>query len=474
MSKTKYFTTTLPYANAKPHIAHAREFVMADVFRRIYNDLGYQTFLNVGTDEHGLKIFRKAKESNLEVQAYVDEQVKTFVDFCRDFEIGYDRFMRTTDDDHKIAVQKFWKICQEKGYIYKKNYQIKYCVGCELEKTDSDLVDGKCLDHPGNEIEIISEENYFFKFSAFGEKLLKFYQENPDFVKPLGRFKEIKAFVENGLEDFSISRLKNKVPWGVSVPGDEEQVIYVWFDALVNYISAIGWPDDLEVYQKWIPMVQFCGKDNLRQQSAMWQAMLMAAGLENSMQVLVNGFIVSDGQKMSKSIGNVIDPFELKEKFGLDATRYLLLVMNSFGGDVDITVEKMIEKYNTDLANGVGNLTSRLLTLYTKIEDKIEIDRMVLDKKDWEELLREGKVELIASKALMLVRDLDAQIEKDRPWELIKKDLIGFKKLLKIYLKQLLLIAEILNPFMPSVSMKIEQAIENKEKIYLFPRIENK
>ncbi|KKT74648.1 MAG: Methionine-tRNA ligase, partial [Parcubacteria group bacterium GW2011_GWB1_44_7] len=280
MSRFFYITTTLPYVNAEPHIGFAMEVIRADVMARWKRAQGFEVFFNTGTDERGAKIFEAAKKAGQEPQTYVDEAAKKFQALIPLLNLSEPNFIRTTDSHHIKAAREFWKICAKNGHIYKKPYKIKYCVGCELEKTDSELVDGKCPLHPTREIEEIEEENYFFKFSAFQKPLLDFYEKKPDFVVPDFRFNEIKSFVKRGLEDFSISRLKEKMPWGIEVPDDSEHTMYVWFDALVNYISAIGWPDDLERFKKWQidsgGMVQYCGKDNLRQQSAMWQAMLMA------------------------------------------------------------------------------------------------------------------------------------------------------------------------------------------------------
>ncbi len=496
MKKNIYITTTLPYVNAEPHIGHAREFVQADVFARIYRELDYNVYLNTGTDEHGAKIAEKAEEEGKSPQEYVDEQAKRFREFCELFGMKYDRFMRTTNEDHVKAAQEFWKICNENGYIYKKNYKTKYCVGCELEKTDSELVNGECPDHPGKPIEEIDEENYFFKFKKFDKKLLEFYEKNSDFVKPEKRFREIKSFVEQGLTDFSISRLKEKMPWGVPVPNDSDHVMYVWFDALTNYISTLGWPKDQKNFEKWwgnkkSPQVlQFCGKDNLRQQSAMWQAMLMSVNLPNSKRVYVNGFINVDGQKMSKTIGNVISPFEMVERYGVDATRYLLLSIGSFGEDTDVTWKKLDEKYNADLANGIGNLTSRIVTLYQKIDENFDFSRgnngnvykNESFKKEFEKNLHEGNLEIILKQVISHVQILDKYLEEKKLWEVAKTDEKKFKKGLKSLIvgegerltRGLIFISGLLEPFMSETAKKIEKSLQEKEKVQLFPRVEFK
>ncbi len=476
MKKRRYFTTTLPYVNAHPHIGHAREFVQTDVFCRFYQERGFETFLNTGTDEHGLKIYRKAQEEGLDVKDYGRIQSQYFINLAESLNMKCDAFIRTSDEKHTKAVQEFWERCDDNGYIYKKEYKVKYCVGCELEKTDSELVDGFCPDHPGQEIEIIEEENYFFKFSAFEKKLLDFYKENPDFVKPEKRFREIISFVEGGLKDFSISRVKEKMPWGIEVPGDSGQVMYVWFDALVNYISTIDWPQDQENFEKWWPATQFCGKDNLRQQTAMWQAMLMAADLPESKKIYVNGFVNVDGKKMSKSIGNVIDPTDMIEKFGTDATRYLLVSIGSFGEDSDTSWEKLTEKYNADLANGIGNLVSRIVTLYQKTENNLLNEEDVLlrikdqSKDEIIKLLEEGKLENILTSIRIRIAYLDGKIEKTKPWELIKTDIELFEKEMTELINVLYEIALMIKPFMPETSEKIQKSLKDKEKVNLFPR----
>lgn len=467
MKDNFYITTTLPYVNAKPHVGFAREIVEADVLARYRRNLGEEVFFNTGTDEHGLKIFKKAEELGVDVQKYCDDQSASFDELRKALNLSYDNFIRTTDENHIAAVQEFWKRCNEKGDIYKKNYKIKYCVGCELEKTDSELVDGKCPDHPNMEIEIIEEENYFFRFSKYQKQLLDLYGKNPDFVLPNKRLNEVRSFVEMGLEDFSISRLKSKMPWGVPVPGDDEQVMYVWFDALVNYISTLGWPNDMEKFEKFWPGVQVCGKDNLRQQSAMWQAMLISANLPNSKQIFVNGFITVDNQKMSKSLGNVISPIEMVERFGVDAARYLLLSGANFGEDFDITWEKMTEKYNADLANGLGNLVSRVVKLGESLNVETGETPVEIYREEMEKLELSGALKKIWN----LIDESNKFIADNKPWELAKNDAEKFNRVMAKSTIELYNIAESLKPFMPETAEKIETALKTKQAEILFPRI---
>ena len=369
MNKTFYITTTLPYVNAPLHMGHALEFIRTDAIARYKMVQGYDVYFNTGTDEHGVKIYEKANEQGMTAQEFVDKGFAVFKEQLEMFGVSKDvHFIRTTDKHHEEAAQELWRRVEKNGYIYKKNYEAKYCVGCESEKTDSELDEkGECKDHPGRALQIINEENYFFKYSAFQDKLLDFYSKNTKFVIPEFRFNEMKSFVEGGLQDFSISRIKLKMPWGVTVPGDENQVMYVWFDALTNYISTLGWPENNEQFEKyWLngTPTQYCGKDNTRFQSAMWQAMLMAAELPNSHQVVVNGFITADGGlKMSKTLGNVVDPRDIVNEYGTDALRYFLLAEVSSFEDSPFTIERFKDSYNSGLANGIGNLTNRIMKM---------------------------------------------------------------------------------------------------------------
>lgn len=361
-----YITTTLPYVNADPHIGFALEIVQADVLARWRRLLGDEVTFNTGTDEHGQKIYKNAQEAGLDPKAYCDGYAARFAELKAALNLTYTNFIRTTDPAHVAAAQEFWRRCDAAGDIYKKQYQVKYCVGCELEKTDSELMDGRCPLHPKLEVELRDEENYFFRWSRFGDDLLAHYEAHPDFVVPAGRLNEIASFVRGGLNDFSISRLKAKMPWGIAVPGDEDHVMYVWFDALVNYISTLGWPDDEARFAEFWPGVQVAGKDNLRQQSAMWQAMLMSASLAPSRQIFIHGFITAEGQKMSKSLGNVVNPLDLTAQYGTDAVRYYLLGALPAYEDGDFTKKHFEETYTAKLVNGVGNLAARTVTMVEK------------------------------------------------------------------------------------------------------------
>jgi methionyl-tRNA synthetase len=479
-----YITTTLPYVNSRPHIGFALEIIQTDVIARYRRNMGDEVFFNTGTDEHGSKIYRKAKEKGVSPQEFCDENASEFKKLKGILNLSYDNFIRTTDDDHIKAAQEFWKRCNENGDIYKKKYKIKYCPGCELEKTESELVNGKCPLHPNQEMEIIEEENYFFRYSNFQERLMKLYEKNPDFVVPKSRLQEIKEFTKKGLKDFSISRLKEKMPWGIPVPGDEDQVMYVWFDALVNYISCLGWPDNVKKFNDFWPGMQTAGKDNLRQQSSMWQAMLMSAGLKPSKQIFIHGFITSGNQKMSKSSGNVIDPFETVEKYGVDAVRYFLLREIPSTEDGDFTYDKLESRYNSDLAKGLGNLVSRVSAMAENLDFGSQDSNLEVKEKiesAWEGY-KKALDNFKFNEGLMVVWELisfcDSLIEKERPWENSEDK----KQVIFDLVFSIKNIALMISPFLPDTSEKILEIIgtgkdekSNSFKVkkgkYLFPRI---
>lgn len=468
--KKFYITTTLPYVNAKPHIGFALEIVQADALARFRKLLREDVFFNFGTDEHGLKIYRKALETGKDPQTYCDEYAVKFNALKKALNLSYTHFIRTTDPHHKAAAQEFWKRCDQNGDIYKKSYKTKYCVGCELEKTDSELVDSKCPIHPNQTIEIIEEENYFFRFSKYQKPLLEFYEKNRDFVVPQTKFNEIKTFVKNGLEDFSISRLKNKMPWGVDVPNDPDHVMYVWFDALVNYISTTGWPEDTDAFKTWWPGIQVAGKDNLRQQTAIWQAMLMSARLPNSKQIFIHGFITSEGQKISKSLGNVVDPIELTQKYGTDAVRYYLLREIPPYSDGDYSENRFKELYNADLANGLGNLVARVARLCEKVTVS-PISQIKTDDQ-FESFLNSFKFNDALEYLWKKVGESDKWVSDNEPWKIT--DAQKLTDVLQKAVDDIRYVAYHLQPFLPETAERILTQFSGekiKSEAPLFPRI---
>jgi methionyl-tRNA synthetase len=408
----------------------------------------------------------------------VDEYAAKFEALKKTMNLSYNKFVRTTDSYHVEAAEELWRLCEKRGFIEKGVYKAKYCVGCELEKTDSELVEGKCPLHPNKELELIEEENYFFKMSdpKIGEALLKYYQENSKFVIPKHRMNEINNFVKAGLKDFSISRLKEKMPWGVAVPGDDKHVQYVWFEALTSYISTIGWPINRQEFESnWGTTttpnaVQVAGKDNLKQQTIMWQAMLYAAGLPFTKQVLIHGFITSGGQKMSKSLGNVIDPIEYVEKYGTDALRYYLLAkMNPFE-DSDFTREKFEDAYQADLANGLGNLVARVAAMAVNSKFKTRNSKPEISS-NVRGALDEYKFDEAMGSIWEKIKSADRYVSEKRVWELKDKEK---EEALTSLVGEIRQIAVDLQPFLPETAEKIKNhfAQETITKIPpLFPRL---
>lgn len=477
MSKSFYITTTLPYVNAEPHLGHAMEFVRADVIARYKKLQGYDVFFNTGTDEHGIKILEGAENEGIDVQEYVDRNSARFKELYPKLGVTDEiHFIRTTEDRHIKSAQEMWKRCNDNGYIYKKEYEAKYCVGCELYKTDSELVEGKCEVHPNRDIEIIKEENYFFAFSKVESKLRELYENNPTLVIPDFRFNEIKAFLDRGLEDFSISRLKSKMAWGVPVPGDDEHVMYVWFDALTSYISTLGWPETGDFEKYWEQsgaekreVIQYCGKDNLRQQSAIWQGMLLAAELPTTTNIIIDGFIISHGQKMSKSIGNVINPFDILEMFKdltdypEDVLRFILLHEVPSFEDGDLTVESIKIAYTAYLANGIGNLTSRIMRML----NTYNINDIDIPVNSWTDEFISDLESYDTNKGIKYVmrevKSLDEYIQSTEPFKLIKTDKEKAEVILRECAVRLYGIGRMLNPFMPKTGAMIKSLVkENK------------
>ncbi len=461
--KPFYITTTLPYVNAPLHMGHALEFIRADVVARHHALLGDEVFFNTGTDEHGQKIYTKAVAAGKQPQQFVVDAFAVFRGQVDAFGITPEaHFIRTTDEHHIRAAQEFWKLVSDNGYIYKKTYQTKYCVGCESEKTDSELVNGECPLHPGTSIELIDEENYFFKLSALQDRLLAFYETRSDFIVPDFRYNEMKAFVSRGLEDFSISRLKEKMSWGVPVPGDESQVMYVWFDALSNYISTLGWPENEAHFKKFWQdgtPTQYCGKDNTRFQGVIWQAMLLAAGLPNSYQVVVNGFITADGGvRMSKTLGNVVDPLEIACEYGTDALRMFLLSEISSFEDSPFTIERFKESYNAHLANGLGNLVSRTMTLSEKYCDP------VAHMPAYVSTIEGFDIQAAMEKISKEITELDRFINAEKPFSVVKDDLENGKEIIRTCVERLAHIAVALAPFLPETSATILELIKENKK----------
>ncbi len=474
VSNSVYITTTLPYVNASPHVGFALEITQVDALARFYRSLGREVFFNTGTDEHGQKIFEAAQKAGKDPQEYVDFYANEFKKLKDLLNLSPDTFIRTTDESHKKAAQELWRKAMEKSDIYKKKYKGLYCVGCEAFVRESDLNEnGECPNHPGKPLREFEEENYFFALTKYKDKL-KEYIKKPNSIIPEKRKKEALQILES-LEDISISRDKSRLSWGVPVPGDESQVMYVWFDALTNYISTLGFPNKEGNFKKFWQegyTIQLAGKDQVKFQSIIWQAMLLSTGIKNTDTVFYHGFITSEGQKMSKTLGNVISPVELVDRYGIDATRYILLRHVHPHEDTDLTWERMDEWYTANLVNGLGNLVARTMKMAeTHLNSPVKVEG-----KEWGPSFMNSMESFKFNEALdmiwALIGELDQAITDTEPFKVVKTDKKTGQKIIIDLVHGLYEIAGYLKPFMPETAQAIEQAIkENKKPENLFSRL---
>ena len=473
VKKAKYLTTTLPYVNDEPHIGHALEFVQADAAARYWRMSGHEVFFNTGTDEHGQKIAQKADAEGTDRQAYVDHYAARFNTLKENLNLSYDAFIRTSSPLHKAAAQEMWRRCDASGDIYKKSYSGLYCVGCELFYKREELDEqGACLIHK-KPVEEVEEENYFFRLSKYQSELIAYLSDEAHTL-PAWQQQWALEFVKGGLEDLSISRQKIRMDWGVPVPGDDDHVMYVWFDALTNYISTLGWPqEDANFKTFWVDgkTHQLAGKDQVRFQSIIWQAMLMSARLKPTDTIFYHGFINSGGQKMSKSLGNVISPYELVARYGTDATRYILLRHVHPFDDSDLTFERMDEYYTANLVNGLGNLVSRVMKM---AETHLEIgEYAAIEQPSVEEEVFDFNFQQKLNTIWHQVQVLDELISETEPFKLIKTDPEKGKEILTTLRDSLRKIGSALAPYMPDTAKLITTAVEtNTKPENLFPRLE--
>lgn len=470
-----YVTTSIPYVNDRPHIGHLLEFVQADTLARYYRNIGEDTFLLTGTDEHGQKIFEAAAKLGEDTKEFAGKNSDEFRKLAQRIGMSNDYFVRTTDDRHKLAAQKLWQACEKD--IYKGEYEGLYCVGCERYYTESEAEDEYCPIHK-TKLSKLKMESYFFAQSKYKDKLLTLIGSGEFRILPDKRKNEMLTFIEN-LTDVSISRPKTQLEWGVEVPGDSEHVMYVWFDALSNYISAIGYADDSEMFKKfWPANVHVVGKDIARFHTILWPAMLMSAGLQVPRSVYVHPFINSGGQKMSKSLGNVIDPFEIIEKYGVDPVRYFLLRYIPSNNDGDFNNERFEEAYNADLANNLGNLVSRTAAMLLKYNsgqfDQVKVNTLI----QLEDYISHCQFDKYLEEVFAHLDTLNGSIEENKPWELYKTDPNKTAEILNGIVNELLLVTNYLEPFLPETTSKIQQVFKDgKVDIsagILFPKFEEK
>lgn len=479
-------TTPIYYVNDKPHIGHAYTSVACDVIARFMRLSGREVFFLSGTDEHGQKVEDTAAKNGVPPQEFVDELSVSFRELLGLIDISNDMFIRTTNEDHKAAVQHLWNTLVEKEYIYLGNYEGWYSVRDECYYTESELVDGKAP--TGAEVEwVVKEPSYFFKLSAFEDKLLELYESQPDFVAPSSRKNEVVSFVKGGLRDLSVSRTSFK--WGIPVPGDDDHIMYVWIDALTNYISALGYPNMEEgsnFDKYWPASLHVVGKDILRFHTVYWPAFLMAAGLPVPKRIFAHGWWTKDGEKISKSLGNVIDPVELVEKYGVDQTRFFLMSEVTFGSDGDFSDNAMIRKVNANLSNELGNLCQRVITLvfkncgkavpaevqpFTEEDEELLAKARALREKAGKEVANQA-IHKYAEAMINMVGDANKYIDDMAPWVLKKTDPERMETVLYVLMEVLRHTAILYQPLIPSSANKILDQLSIPEDERTFDHLE--
>ncbi len=466
-----YITTAIPYVNGVPHIGHALDYCLADVYARYLKLKGEEVRVQAGTDEHGSKIFQKAADLDIPVQDYVDQNTEKFKDFIGKLNVNYTDFVRTTDKEHEERCQEIWR--RLKDHIYLAKYEGWYCSGCERFITDKEAEEnhGICPDHL-RAYECLSEENYYLRISDFKDQIREAINSDRMLILPDFRKKEILRLIEDS-PDVSISRPISQLTWGVPVPDDENQVMYVWMDALSNYITVLGYPDE-DISDSWPAAAQFVGKDILRFHAIIWPAMLLGLGLDLPKVLVSHGMVLADGQKMSKSIGNVVDPVEVISKHGIDAFRYFFLRHIDTFADSDYTEEKFENAYNNELANDLGNLVQRLTTLIKKNDVEIKVNKPEFDD-EYVSLMDKFEFSKALDYVWEKVQGINKKIDGEKPWALAKNgETEKLEDVLNELANELIKANKMLSPFIPGTSEKIAE-IFSKDTILppeqpLFPR----
>lgn len=469
-AKPFYVTTPIYYVNDSPHIGHAYTTLACDVLARFKRLDGFDVKFLTGTDEHGQKVEKSAKAAGMECQAFTDKVSQNFRDLARVMNFSNDDFIRTTEPRHTRACQALWIELEKRGQIYLDKYSGWYSVRDEAFYGESELSVGKNGDKlapTGAPVEWVEEESYFFRLSAWQDRLLELYDRNPDFIAPQSRRNEVISFVKGGLQDLSVSR--TTFDWGIPVPGNDKHIMYVWLDALTNYITAAGYPDRVDDYAKWWPAdLHMVGKDIVRFHAVYWPAFLMAAGLEPPRRVFAHGWWTNEGQKISKSVGNIIDPLHLVEKYGLDQVRYFLLREVPFGNDGDYSHRAMVGRTNSELANDYGNLAQRVLSMIAKNCDGVVPQRRRFNEDD-QELLDAAANLLPKLRDLMdrqlfhdgletiwqVIRAANGYVDRQAPWALRKTDPDRMQVVLYVLAEVIRHLAILTQPFMPESSAKL-------------------
>lgn len=483
MDKKFYITNAIPYVNAKPHIGHAEEFVYTDVIARYHRLLGEEVVALCGADENALKNVQAAEKEGVSVEQLVDKNQQLFQDLFKKLNVQFDFFQRGSDKKtHFPSSQKLWGLCQKD--IYKKEYEGLYCVGCEQFYTPDELNEnGECFEHPGRPLEKVKESNYFFALSKYQDRLLKLIESEEYEIVPSFRKNEVTSFIKSGLQDISISRSNERAKnWGVPVPNDPTQRMYVWFDALNIYQSGIGFGWDNDLYKKWWPAdVHVIGKGIIRFHAVYWPAFLLSAGLPLPKRLFVHGYITVEGQKMSKTLGNIIDPLDLIEKYGVDPLRFYFLKEIPVFGDGDYSEARFKEVYNAFLANGIGNLVARVAKLaenagFENSSNVTDFSSVVGKNEAYKKAFESLKLNEAIDAVLIKVGQADKYIDEHKPWELAKDESKkgALTNVLRHLVNEINEVATLLQPFLPETSEKILAQYSQKHikaQAPLFPRL---
>jgi len=473
-----YITTTIPYVNAPPHIGHALEFVQADAIARYQRKIGKQVYFLSGSDENAMKNVQSAEKQGIPVEDLVEENAMKFKKLLSQLDVSIDQFIRTTEERHRKGAQALWNATKKED-LYKKIYSGLYCAGCETFYKEEELnEEGECPEHPGKKPEMIEEENYFFRLSHYASWLEELITTDTLKIVPEFRKNEVLSFIRSGLEDFSVSRsVQRSKGWGVPVPEDERQTMYVWYDALANYITALGYPDEesrlfRDFWKEGSTRLHILGKGVSRFHAVYWPAMLKSAGIDLPTQEFIHGYITTNGQKISKTLGNVIDPSEIISKFGTDALRYWFLREVSTFEDGDFTQKKFRESYNGNLAKGLGNLVSRIIKMARNYAVPFEERNPEFDDSPYHEAMEKYEIQKAADFIWSRIQETDRFIQEAEPFKTIKTDPERAKKDIKKSLERLWNVSELLEPFLPSTSESIQNLIQDSslEMKPMFPR----